>query len=86
MKEINPEKLIAKFPKDLQKQIGYLEKKGFVVTQQKEGVAKLEKIKKYRPLLALILFLCGVAPGLIYTLHFIKTKTHTIILDIENQE
>ena len=75
-----PDPLAAKNQQKIQKIIAYYAQHGYKVTSQTDTSAQLTKEKSFSCLLAVLLFLLGVLPVIIYLIYYLSTnEAHLLI-------
>lgn len=85
-RQVNPEWLVSKFPKDLDAQISYMIQYGYVVQHKTDTTVTLVRKKQFSFILAILglfLFLVGL---FIYLLFYLAKSDDVIYLDVRTQK
>ncbi|KKR09415.1 MAG: hypothetical protein UT38_C0031G0003 [Microgenomates group bacterium GW2011_GWA2_39_19] len=83
---INPSYLVKKHPHDLEAQISYLLNQKFELKDKTSDTAHLEKRPYFSVITAIVLFLLGVIPGILYLVWYFLQPKEMVYLDLAKQK
>ena len=83
---LNPAYLIKKYPKNLEQQVNFLiQNEKFQLVDKTETTARLERKPSFSILSAIVFFLLGIIPGVIYVVWYLAKPKEIVFLDIKSQ-